>query len=41
MVEGSEAENAMTANDILPYVPSLTALLTAGIGVGVWYLGYL
>ena len=31
----------MSANDILPYVSALTALLTACIGAGVWYLGYL
>jgi len=31
----------MSANDILPYLSVLTALLTACIGAGVWYLGYL
>ena len=31
----------MSTNDILPYLSALTALLTACIGAGVWYLGYL
>ncbi len=41
MVEGSEAECFMSANDVLPYLSALTALLTACIGVGAWHLGRL
>jgi hypothetical protein len=31
----------MCDNAFLPYVSALTALLTACIGAGDWYLGYL